>query len=62
MEVNLKDMEIKGLQDDIADVRFLYRQQLDELLEQKAAEPRLAAVETTVEREEEDQPIKINTD
>ena len=37
MEINLKNMEIKGLQDDIADVRFLYRQQLDSLLEEKAA-------------------------
>ncbi|KAK1743230.1 putative TATA element modulatory factor, partial [Skeletonema marinoi] len=37
MEIKLKDMEIKGLQDDIADVRFLYRQQLDSLLEEKAA-------------------------
>jgi len=37
MEINLKDMEIKGLQEDIADVRFLYRQQLDSLLEEKAS-------------------------
>jgi chromosome segregation ATPase len=36
MEVKLKDMEIQGLQDDIADVRFLYRTQLDALLEEKA--------------------------
>jgi predicted YcjX-like family ATPase len=36
MEVKLKDMEIQGLQDDIADVRFLYRSQLDALLEEKA--------------------------
>ena len=35
MEVKLKEMEIKGLQDDIADVRFLYRTQLDALLEEK---------------------------
>lgn len=35
MEVKLKVMEIKGLQDDIADVRFLYRTQLDALLEEK---------------------------
>lgn len=39
MEVKLKDMELQGLQDDIADVRFLYRQQLDVLLEEKAASP-----------------------
>ncbi|KAL7540208.1 hypothetical protein ACHAWF_006621 [Thalassiosira exigua] len=39
MEVQLKDMEIRGLQDDIADVRFLYRTQLDALLEEKAATP-----------------------
>ena len=37
MEVNLKNMEIKGLQDDIADIKFLYRTQLDSLLEEKAA-------------------------
>ena len=37
MEIKLKDMEIKGLQDDIADVRFLYRTQLDSLLEEKAS-------------------------
>ncbi|KAL7532098.1 hypothetical protein ACHAXR_006122 [Thalassiosira sp. AJA248-18] len=37
MEVKLKDMEIQGLQDDIADVRFLYRTQLDVLLEEKAS-------------------------
>jgi len=40
MEVKLKDMEIKGLQDDIADVKSLYRSQLDALLEEKAAEPK----------------------
>lgn len=39
MEVKLKDMEIQGLQDDIADVRFLYRTQLDTLLEEKLATP-----------------------
>lgn len=39
MEINLKDMEIKGLQDDIADVRFLYRTQLDALLEEKMSGP-----------------------
>jgi len=45
MEIKLKDMEIKGLQDDIADVRFLYRQQLDSLLEEKAAStPRSSAL------------------
>ena len=49
MEVNLKDMEIKGLQDDIADVRFLYRQQLDTLLEEKAAEPKAT---TSLEKED----------
>ncbi len=43
MEVKLKDMEIKGLQDDIADVKSLYRSQLDALLEEKAAEPRQQA-------------------
>ena len=37
MEINLKNMEIKALQDDIADVRFLYRQQLDSLLEERVA-------------------------
>jgi len=37
MEVNVKDLEIRALQDDIADVRFLYRTQLDSLLEEKAA-------------------------
>jgi chromosome segregation ATPase len=36
MEIKLRDMEIQGLQDDIADVRFLYRTQLDALLEEKA--------------------------
>mmetsp|Transcript_37651 Transcript_37651/g.81280 ORF Transcript_37651/g.81280 Transcript_37651/m.81280 type:complete len:705 (+) Transcript_37651:160-2274(+) len=39
MEVNLKEMEIRGLQEDIADVRFLYRTQLDALLEEKMATP-----------------------
>ena len=39
MEVKLKDMEIQGLRDDIADVRFLYRSQLDALLEEKTAVP-----------------------
>jgi predicted RNase H-like nuclease (RuvC/YqgF family) len=39
MEVKLKEMEIQGLQDDIADVRFLYRSQLDTLLEEKATTP-----------------------
>eukprot|EP01082_Thalassiosira_pseudonana_P004310 g4615.t1 g4615 contig15:1394936-1397140(-) len=43
MEVKLKDMEIQGLRDDIADVRFLYRQQLDSLLEEKAAVPPLGS-------------------
>merc|ERR1711957_503657 len=37
MEVNLKDMELRGLEEDIADVRLLYRTQLDALLEEKAA-------------------------
>ena len=37
MELNLKNMEIKGLQDDIADIKYLYRTQLDSLLEEKAA-------------------------
>lgn len=44
MEINLKNMEIKGLQDDIADVRFLYRQQLDSLLEEKAASSHSSAL------------------
>ena len=39
MEIHLKDMEIKGLQDDIADVRYLYRTQLDALLEEKMSGP-----------------------
>lgn len=39
MEVKLKDMELNSLQEDIADVRFLYRTQLDALLEEKAATP-----------------------
>ena len=39
MEVKLKEDEIRTLQDDIADVRFLYRTQLDTLLEEKAATP-----------------------
>jgi len=39
MEVNLKEMEIRGLQEDILDVRFLYRTQLDALLEEKMATP-----------------------
>lgn len=39
MEVRLKEMEIQGLRDDIADVRFLYRSQLDALLEEKAVPP-----------------------
>lgn len=56
MEVNLKDMEIKGLQDDIADVRFLYRQQLDALLEEKIAQPHLT---TSLEDDEEGQVIKV---
>jgi flagellar capping protein FliD len=56
MEVKLKDMEIKGLQDDIADVRFLYRQQLDALLEEKAADSHLA---TSLEEEEK---LALNTD
>lgn len=58
METNLKDMELKGLQDDIADVKFLYRQQLDALLEEKAAQPRLSA---TLEDEEID-AIKNDAD
>lgn len=63
MEVNLKNMEIKGLQDDIADVRFLYRQQLDALLEEKAAEPQLAIPsETPLEKDEVVEPIKVNQD
>ncbi|KAL7455627.1 hypothetical protein ACHAWC_008274, partial [Mediolabrus comicus] len=37
MELNLKNLEIKGLQDDIADIKYLYRTQLDSLLEEKAA-------------------------
>jgi flagellar biosynthesis chaperone FliJ len=41
MEVKLKEMEIQGLKDDIADVKFLYRSQLDELLEAKAISPLL---------------------
>lgn len=59
MEVNLKEMEIKGLQDDIADVRFLYRQQLDALIEEKAAEPR---PEVAMPLEEEKQAIQIDSD
>lgn len=39
MEINLKEMEVQGLQEDIADVRFLYRAQLDVLLEEKMATP-----------------------
>jgi chromosome segregation ATPase len=39
MELRLKEMEIQGLRDDIADVRFLYRSQLDTLLEEKAVPP-----------------------
>jgi chromosome segregation ATPase len=39
MEVKLKEMEIQGLKDDIADVKFLYRSQLDDLLEAKAISP-----------------------
>lgn len=39
MELRLKEMEIQGLRDDIADVRFLYRSQLDALLEEKAVPP-----------------------
>jgi chromosome segregation ATPase len=39
MEVRLKELEIQGLRDDIADVRFLYRTQLDALLEEKALTP-----------------------
>jgi hypothetical protein len=39
MDIKLKDMEIQGLQDDIADVRFLYRTQLDALIEEKATTP-----------------------
>jgi hypothetical protein len=34
-------MEIQGLKDDIADVKFLYRSQLDDLLEAKAISPLL---------------------
>ena len=41
MEVKLKEMEIQGLKDDIADVKFLYRSQLDDLLEAKAISPLL---------------------
>lgn len=41
MEVKLKEMEIQGLKDDIADVKFLYRSQLDDLLEAKAILPLL---------------------
>ena len=39
MEVKMKVDEIQCLQDDIADVRLLYRTQLDSLLEEKAATP-----------------------
>ncbi|KAL7516629.1 hypothetical protein ACHAWX_001624 [Stephanocyclus meneghinianus] len=56
MEVKLKDMEIKGLQDDIADVRFLYRQQLDALLEEKASDSHLG---TSLQEEEK---LALNTD
>ena len=38
MELRLKEMELRGLEEDIADVRLLYRTQLDALLEEKAAE------------------------
>lgn len=39
MEVKLKEMEIQGLKEDIADVKFLYRSQLDDLIEAKAISP-----------------------
>lgn len=58
MEANLKDMELKGLQDDIADVKFLYRQQLDALLEEKAAQPLL----TTALEDEQVDAIKTDAD
>jgi phage shock protein A len=57
MEVKLKDMEIEGLQEDIADVRFLYRQQLDALLEEKATEPHLTPLE-----EDEKASMNVDTD
>ena len=39
MEIKMKDMEIQALQEDVADIKFLYRSQLDALLEEKAATP-----------------------
>lgn len=39
IEVKLKEMEIQGFKEDIADVKFLYRSQLDNLLEAKAILP-----------------------
>mmetsp|Transcript_12063 Transcript_12063/g.17149 ORF Transcript_12063/g.17149 Transcript_12063/m.17149 type:complete len:88 (+) Transcript_12063:1-264(+) len=38
MDVREKDLEIMGLRDDMAEMRQLYRSQLDSLLEEKATE------------------------
>jgi len=57
MEVNLKEMEIQGLQDDIADVRFLYRTQLDVLLEEKMATP---SSSMSLEQEEEQEAVRVD--
>lgn len=59
MEVNLKEMEMRGLQDDIADVRFLYRTQLDALLEEKAATP---SSSMALEEDEEQEAVRVVDD
>ena len=54
MEVKMKVDEIQCLQDDIADVRLLYRTQLDSLLEEKAATPVKTPPPRTSLEEDED--------
>ena len=58
MEVKMKEDEIRCLQEDIADVRFLYRTQLDSLLEEKAAtpSPSMHSSVSNVEEEKEEEP------
>ena len=63
MEVKMKEDEIRCLQEDIADVRFLYRTQLDSLLEEKAATPSPSIHSSVsnvsnVEEEKEEEPAK----
>jgi len=51
-EVDEKDLELQNLQEDIVEVRLMYRRQLDELLEEKAANNAAIAVPGTNEPDE----------